>query len=42
MAYIERYMGVLIANFHRHSTHQLPAGKLRLTLLCHALAMIAD
>lgn len=49
--YVARYMGALVADFHRHliqggiylypSTHKNPDGKLRLTLECNALAFIA-
>lgn len=47
-----RYMGALVADFHRHliqggiylypPTHKNPDGKLRLTLECNALAFIAE
>lgn len=50
-SYAARYMGALIADFHRHlikggiylypPTHKNPEGKLRLTLECNALAFIA-
>lgn len=50
--YSARYMGALIADFHRHlikggiylypPTHKNPRGKLRLTLECNALAFIAE
>jgi fructose-1,6-bisphosphatase I len=50
--YSARYMGALIADFHRHliqggiylypSTKKHPAGKLRLVLECNALALIAE
>jgi fructose-1,6-bisphosphatase I len=49
--YAARYMGALVADFHRHlikggiylypSTPKNPAGKLRLMLECNALALIA-
>jgi fructose-1,6-bisphosphatase I len=49
--YTARYMGALVADFHRHlikggiylypSTPKNPAGKLRLMLECNALALIA-
>ncbi|MEL6606987.1 MAG: class 1 fructose-bisphosphatase [Bacteroidota bacterium] len=50
--YAARYMGALVADFHRHlmqggiylypPTHKNPDGKLRLTLECNALAFIAE
>ena len=50
--YAARYMGALIADFHRHlikggiylypPTHKNPEGKLRLMLECNALAFIAE
>ena len=50
--YTARYMGALVADFHRHlmqggiylypPTHKNPNGKLRLTLECNALAFIAS
>ena len=51
-SYTARYMGALIADFHRHllkggiylypPTHKNPQGKLRLMLECNALAFIAE
>lgn len=50
--YAARYMGALVADFHRHliqggiylypPTQKNPGGKLRLTLECNALAFIAE
>jgi fructose-1,6-bisphosphatase I len=49
---VARYMGALVADFHRHlvqggiylypPTRKNPAGKLRLMLECNALALIAE
>lgn len=50
--YAARYMGALVADFHRHlsqggiylypPTHKNPEGRLRLVLECNALACIAE
>jgi fructose-1,6-bisphosphatase I len=51
-SHVARYMGALVADFHRHlikggiylypPTRKNPAGKLRLMLECNALALIAE